>query len=209
MTQDRASSSSNHTRKVPHQNVMAANYYTLLGLKPSASVREIRQAYRDLSKLYHPDTTQLPAAIATEKFQKLNEAYATLSSPDRRLAYDHKIGYSRVIVSQPLPSLNQPQPKDYSSSAYLDPTDRPLSPGELFALFILGITFIACLILAVTIGITRGEKAFQPLSAQTHEVQEAAESKKLPFIPQKAPDIQPNQATIEEDSNAEPLNEEL
>jgi hypothetical protein len=195
------SSSDNNGSKVPHQKAIAANYYKRLGLEPSASVRDIRQAYRDLSKLYHPDTTELPAAIATEKFQKLNEAYATLSSPERRLAYDNKIGYSRVVVSQPLPSLNRPQPQT-SSSAYLDPTDRALSPGELFALFILGVTFLACLILAIAIGVTRGEKAFQPLSAQTtktQDVQDATEPKKSPFIPKKAPDVQPNQAKIEKE----------
>lgn len=148
------------------------NHYALLGLHPSTSVREIRQAYRDLSKLYHPDTTDLPTAIATRKFQQLNEAYATLSNPERRAAYDLSIGYSRVVVVRPLPSLhktNKPEPK---SSAYLDATDRPLSPGELFALFILGVTFVACLILAITIGITRGDQAFQPLTAQHSKVEE-------------------------------------
>ena len=45
-------------------------------------------------------------------------------------------------------------PKD---NAYLDPTDRPLSPGEMFALFILGLTFIGCLMLVFTVGLTKGE----------------------------------------------------
>ncbi len=142
------------------QNQMG--YYTLLGLHPSASPIEIRRAYRELSKRYHPDTTDLPAATATIKFQQLNEAYATISNPERRKAYDHQIGYSRINVIQPPASLNHPiaQPqRTYSSSAYLGPTDRPLSPGELFALFILGLTFVGCLLLAIAIGLTRGESA--------------------------------------------------
>jgi len=53
----------------------------LLGLHPSASAIEIRRAYRELSKRYHPDTTDLPPAIAIVKFQQLNEAYAALSNP--------------------------------------------------------------------------------------------------------------------------------
>ena len=139
-------------------------YYALLKLHPSASPIEIRRAYRELSKRYHPDTTDLPAATATAKFQQLNEAYATLSNPERRLAYDHQIGYSRINVIQPPSGLNHPinQPqRTYSSSAYLDPTDRPLSAGELFALFILGLTFVGCLLLAIAIGLTRGESAVQ------------------------------------------------
>ncbi|MEM6868915.1 MAG: J domain-containing protein [Cyanobacteria bacterium P01_C01_bin.121] len=134
------------------------NFYSRLGLRPGVSVQDIRRAYRDLSKLYHPDTTELESAIATVKFQALNEAYATLSSPEKRLAYDYKIGYSRLSVMQPL-RQNAPSSKPYNpkDSAYLDPTDRPLSPGELFALFILGLTFIACLILVFTMGLTKSE----------------------------------------------------
>jgi hypothetical protein len=36
-----------------------------------------------------------------------------------------------------------------------------LSPGEIFALFLLGVTFVACLILVVAISVTQGESAFQ------------------------------------------------
>lgn len=133
------------------------DFYTLLGLRPNASVQDIRRAYRDLSKLYHPDTTELESAIATVKFQALNEAYATLSSPEKRLAYDYKIGYSRLSVMQPLSQQAPGKPYDPTASAYLDPTDRPLSAGELFALFILGVTFIACLALVFTMGLTKSE----------------------------------------------------
>ncbi|NEP62287.1 MAG: J domain-containing protein [Symploca sp. SIO2G7] len=132
------------------------NHYDLLGVKPTASAQEIRRAYRELSKRYHPDTTELSSAIATQKFQALNEAYGTLSNPDQRTSYDQKIGYSRFYVSQ--------IPKDVSNRSrenrpfesrytYLDPTDRPLSAGEIFALFILGLTFVACLALVFILGI--------------------------------------------------------
>lgn len=138
-------------------------YYSFIGLHPSASVIEIRRAYRQLSKRYHPDSTDLPAAVATIKFQQLNEAYATLSNPERRLVYDLKIGYSRGAMIQAPADLNGPvSHSDYwSKSAYLDASDRPLSAGEIFALFILGLTFLGCLLLAIFIGLTRGETAFQ------------------------------------------------
>ncbi|MGB3264706.1 MAG: J domain-containing protein, partial [Microcoleus sp.] len=38
----------------------------------------------------------------------------------------------------------------------LDPTDRPLSPGEIFALFMMGTTLIGCFVLAIAIGLIRG-----------------------------------------------------
>nr|WP_199330733.1 J domain-containing protein [Microcoleus sp. FACHB-68] len=139
----------------------------MLGLHPSASAIEIRRSYRELSKRYHPDTTDLPPATAKEKFQKLNEAYATLSNVERRMAYDQKIRYSNISVIQSPANLNHPTSHSGNrqySSAYLDPTDRPLSAGEVFALFILGITFIGCLLLAIAVGLTRGDAALQPVS---------------------------------------------
>jgi hypothetical protein len=148
-----------------------------MGLTPSASVQEIRRAYRELSKIYHPDTTDLPTAIATQKFQQLNEAYATLSSPERRFTYDQKIGFSRIHVIQPPQNLPPTVSQVRSAkvfSTYHGPSDRPLSPGELFALFILGVTFVACLVLAIAVGLTRGETAFYPsLSSSPTIVQPA------------------------------------
>ncbi|MBF2064273.1 MAG: J domain-containing protein [Calothrix sp. C42_A2020_038] len=149
-------------------------YYALLGLHPGASVIDIRRAYRELSKRYHPDTTDLPEIVATAKFREINEAYATLSSPERRLNYDLKIGYSRFGVIQAPPDLNRPVSNsyDWSKSAYLDPTDRPLSGGELFALFMLGVTFLGCLLLAVLVGITRTDSVFVPMSQQTLPIEQ-------------------------------------
>lgn len=164
------------------------NYYELLGLRPGVSAQDIRRAYRDLSKLYHPDTTELEKVIATLKFQALNEAYATLSSSEKRLTYDYKIGYSRLSVIQPLSDRKAPKsgPKSgkLSSSAYLDPTDRPLSAGELFALFILGITFVGCLILVVTISLTRGDIALTIPKALPTEIQPPIAPSSKPYSPQ-------------------------
>ncbi len=158
MTAEEATSKNQH-QKMPEQIPLVLTYYGLLGLHPSASSIEIRQAYRKLSKHYHPDTTDLPTAIATPKFQQLNLAYATLSNPERRLTYDRKIGYSRLNVVQPPANLNHPSnSRNNSDSAYLDPTDRPLSPGEIFILLILGLTLLGCLALAIAIALIRGNQ---------------------------------------------------
>ena len=138
------------SKTLPTATKLVNTYYDLLDLHPSASTIAIRRAYRQLSKKYHPDTTKLPANVAIAKFQRLNEAYAVLSSPEERSLYDLKIGYSRINVIQ-APNWSDPEKPQYSKTAYLDPTDRPLSSGEIFMLVLLCLTFVGCLALVMTI----------------------------------------------------------
>jgi len=132
----------------------AHTHYGLLNLHPNASVIEIRRAYRELSKLYHPDTTNLPLEEAKQKFQRLNEAYGVLANPQRRSLYDLQIGYSRWNVIQSsydfTPSGSSPE-DSHGTLEYLDTNDRPLSSGELFALLLMGITIVGCMFLAITV----------------------------------------------------------
>jgi curved DNA-binding protein CbpA len=128
------------------------NYYVFLGLTPWANEQQIRSAYRELSKLYHPDTTNLSQEVSLEKFRELNQAYATLSNPDRRKFYDRSIQFTRVY------SVNQPrqnQPLRYDSGL---PNQRPLSSGELFAIFIFGLSLVICIGLAIAVAILRGDR---------------------------------------------------
>ncbi len=188
MSQKRAKLNDEYSRAYNY-TALATSYYALLGLHPSASAIEIRRAYRELSKRYHPDTTDLPADVATEKFRKLNEAYATLSNPERRTLYDRSIRYSSIPVIQPPTNLRQTDAQSraaqYSSAAYLDPSDRPLSAGEIFALFILGVTFIGCLLLAIAVALTRGDAAFQPVgfNPETEQVVPAPAMRSENLIP--------------------------
>ncbi len=142
-------------------NSPSSSYYEVLGVNSRASVTEIRKAYWELSKRYHPDTTQLPKAIATAKFQQLNEAYATLTNPQQRLIYDQKQRYYNNPKNQNQPNFNNATYRD--NAAYLDPTDRPLSAGEIFALFVMGLTLIGCLLLAIALGLTRPDVNLGPI----------------------------------------------
>lgn len=138
-------------------------YYELLDLPSSATIDQIRRAYRLKSKLYHPDTTVLVPEVATQKFRELKEAYAVLNSPERRALYD--MGQQPIASVGDFPKNKETGSSDRrfrsSASAFLDPKERPLSPGEIFAVFLLGITFFICLVLAVVLGVARGEMVLQ------------------------------------------------
>ena len=144
------------TKTIPDGSRITDTYYSILGLHPAASALEIRRTYRKLSKKYHPDTTDLPLSVAQAKFQRINEAYGILSNPERRSLYDLKIGYSRINVIQAPPGWEFDTDSNQSTSAYLDPFDRPLSSGEIFGLFLLGLTFLGCILLVLTVAYLRG-----------------------------------------------------
>lgn len=65
---------------------MLKNYYQILGVNPDASPREIKQAYRRLARLYHPDLNPKGG----ETFKLIAEAYQVLSDPHLRAQYDQQ-----------------------------------------------------------------------------------------------------------------------
>jgi Ca-activated chloride channel family protein len=62
------------------------DFYQVLGLPADASPEQIRMAYRDLARQYHPDAGQV--AGTSTLFRHIQEAYETLRDPQRRQQYD-------------------------------------------------------------------------------------------------------------------------
>ncbi len=68
------------------------NYYTILGVARDASLEEIKKAYRNLVRKYHPD---MGDHADVERFLEVQEAFEVLRDRQKREAYDEKIELSR------------------------------------------------------------------------------------------------------------------
>ena len=63
------------------------DYYETLGAQKGADENELKRAYRQMAKKYHPDANP-GDKTAEEKFKEVNEAYSVLSDAQKRAAYD-------------------------------------------------------------------------------------------------------------------------
>lgn len=63
------------------------DYYQILGVSRSANDAEIKQAYRKLARLHHPDVNKGDKK-AEDRFKEISEAYNVLSDPEQRKKYD-------------------------------------------------------------------------------------------------------------------------
>ncbi|MEB3350486.1 MAG: DUF3143 domain-containing protein [Cyanobacteriota bacterium] len=142
------------------------SHYELLELPAAATAEELRQAFRRLSKRYHPDTTSLPAEQARQAFAQLRAAYAVLADPHSRRVYDQQL----AAASAP-PVLAPPR---------LVSVRRALSGGEWLALLLLAGALLLSLVLGLGLAWARGVELMRPPSWITTEPPATAMTTDLP-----------------------------
>lgn len=89
------------------------NYYIVLGVKNDASFEEIKTAYRELAKKYHPDKNHGNKA-AEELFKEIQQAYGVLSNAEKRKKFDLKFRYGESAPKTKKQSSNTA----YTGNAY-------------------------------------------------------------------------------------------
>ena len=64
----------------------SGDYYEVLGIPRTSDEKEIKKAYRNLARKYHPDVCKEPGA--EDRFKEINEAYSVLSDSQKKAQYD-------------------------------------------------------------------------------------------------------------------------
>ena len=70
------------------------DYYEVLGISRTATPEDVKKAFRQKARQYHPDVNKEPGAEA--QFKEISEAYEVLIDDDKRAAYD-RFGHAAVV----------------------------------------------------------------------------------------------------------------
>jgi DnaJ-class molecular chaperone len=92
---------------------MKKDFYKVLGVNQKAGPEKIKRAYRQAAKRYHPDVSPRHE----EKFREVQEAYDTLSDPDKKALYDREILEKLSPAFSPQPYYPYPL-RDHPSSLF-------------------------------------------------------------------------------------------
>lgn len=98
---------------------MAKNFYVILGVSRHATSEQIKSAYRERAKEFHPDRYGDDA----RPFQEIQNAYAILSDPSRRRAYDRMLDEVRIFGTRP---ATEPEPLVPKSPIYSSRKEQPI-----------------------------------------------------------------------------------
>ncbi|XP_069750047.1 dnaJ homolog subfamily C member 4 isoform X8 [Narcine bancroftii] len=94
-------------------------HYTILGIKPDATLEEIKTAFLKQSKKLHPDIDLSNPNLHTQ-FVRLNEAYSVLSKHSSRMEYDAKLRLQQH--AEPFKSQARSSSKDNPFYYHVNPT---------------------------------------------------------------------------------------
>jgi hypothetical protein len=107
-----------NNRKLTIPDGMQDDLYSLLGLKVGCTRDDIKQGYRKMAKLYHPDLNK--SARASEMMTRINAAYATLSDVEKREMYDQQVyaGMAREGTRRSGPKVESEEPRFTRASSW-------------------------------------------------------------------------------------------
>ncbi len=160
----------------------AGNYYVTLGIPQNSSPDEIKERWKRLMLLYHPDRQTGQEEWVSERAKKVNEAYNTLKDESRRTSYNKKLLDEKIIArpASQSPSLKKRTPLKRTSMQAVSPSwerTRRYFPKILVVLYLL--------IALSVIGFIYYQNRSTPLETALRPQEAGVSQKALPPIEEK------------------------
>jgi len=145
------------------------NYYQILGLESSATIEEIRAAYKYLAKKFHPDKNP-GDAMSKKYFQDIQEAYECLSDVSRRKVYDAAY---KAWSEEKTGNSNQQQPIDHR---------KEIAEFQIFFKKIIKTYFTTTFVLSAIVAIGLGLMVYKDTSYKYKETSVGLAIVFIPFL---------------------------
>ena len=117
------------------EKITRKDYYQVLGIPKNATEEQLKKAYRNLAKVYHPDVSTGKVKDyepSIEKFRDIAEAYAVLSNKTLRLDYDTRMNnYPEMIYNkEKIKTMDENLPKRDATGNIIQPVPMKCSYAE-------------------------------------------------------------------------------
>lgn len=160
------------------------NYYEILEVSVNASKEVIKNAYRALSKKYHPDTYKGDKSYAEEKLKEINSAYETLIDEEKRLLYDYDNGF-KIDPNAPIEVAEENTEQKYSKEEVKQAEDKFskfLKEKKILVIIIVIFAFILAFVIGLFIANSDSSKATEEKEEkkeQTTNIKKDKDSKNI------------------------------
>jgi curved DNA-binding protein CbpA len=124
------------------------DHYIVLGVARDATLADIKRAYRERVKQWHPDRNHSPQA--GEVFSAVHDAYRVLCEPALREAYDQRLQRYRPITDQ---TADRQSPHPRNTTGRNSDIDLPVNRFAFIGLHMTGLLFGVSLVLGILTGI--------------------------------------------------------
>ena len=136
-----------------------ATYYETLGVQRSASMADVKKAYRRLAMKYHPDRNS--EVNAAERFKEVTNAYEVLSDTEKRERYDSELhqfhDFDEALAENARrdagESIDFPQHDDWNPFTANTDKQRPSMLARLVVVGLVAVGWLAGLVAVIVLGV--------------------------------------------------------
>jgi len=128
------------------------DYYQILGISPTASLKEIKSSFRVLAKKHHPDKV----GHITGQFEVIMEAYKVLSNANKRARYDAELSLKSIDLLNTVTARDQAKKRFNKNDSTINKIKQSFKwedqDSKFHSIFIAGVYAVLILLTIYLVG---------------------------------------------------------